>query len=119
MKLNDPSAKAECLETRTKDGLKWRRYRTAEGAVYTTYEVPTEIFQQMIAAVADDPKFADYTHSWYRQQNYKEKVALAERMLSEGCKPAAVANEVGFSLSTIRRIKKSLQEKADGNIRTP
>jgi len=107
----DPLPKAECLETRIKDGLKWRRYRTSEGAVYTTYEVPTEIFQQMVAAVAADPKFADYTQSWYREQQYKEKVALAERLLQEGCKPAAVANEVGFALTTIRRIKKTLQEK--------
>lgn len=111
MTLHNPLPKAECLETRIKDGLKWRRYRTPDGTVYTTYEVPTEIFQQMIAAVAADPKFADYTQSWYREGRYKEKVALAQRLLQEGCKPAAVANEVGFALTTIRRIKKSLQEK--------
>ena len=111
MMPNDPLPKAECLETRVKDGLKWRRYRTAEGAVYTTYEVPTEIFQQMIAAVAADPKFANYTQSWYREERYKEKIALAQKLLQEGCKHTAVAHEVGFALSTIRRIKKSLQEK--------
>lgn len=107
--------KAECLETRMKDGLKWRRYRTPTGAVYTTYEVPTDVFQQMIAAVAADPRFTDYTQSWYREQHYKERLALAQRLLQEGCKPAAVANEVGFALTTVRRINKSLQEKANGH----
>jgi hypothetical protein len=103
--------KGECLETRIKDGLKWRRYRTPEGVVYTTYEIPTEIFHSVVPT----GMYESRVQSWNRGQQRKEKRALAERLLQEGWKPLAIANEVGLVERTVTKYRKQLKDKADGN----
>jgi hypothetical protein len=97
--------KAECLETRVKDGLKWRRYRTPTGAVYTTYEIPTEVFHGIVPA----SRFASRVESWYREQRRKEKRVLVERLLREGWKPLAIAMEVGWTERTITKVRSSMK----------
>lgn len=103
----------KCLETRVKDGLKWRRYRTDAGAVYTTYEIPTEVFHGIVPT----GMFESRVESWYREQRRKEKRALVERLLREGWKPLAIASEVGCVERTVQKVRKQLKEKADGNTR--
>ena len=105
--------KAECLETRVKDGLKWRRYRTPAGAVYTTYEIPTEVFHGIVPT----GMYESRVQSWNREQQRKEKRALVEKLLLEGWKPIAVAREVGLVERTVTKIRKQLKDKADGNPR--
>jgi hypothetical protein len=108
MTLPDPILPpGKCLETRVKDGLKWRRYRTPTGAVYTTYEIPTEIFHGVVPA----SKFASRVESWYREQRRKEKRALVERLLREGWKPLAIASEVGWAEKTVTKIRSLTKEK--------
>jgi hypothetical protein len=106
---NTPAApllpKAECLETRLKDGLKWRRYRTPTGAVYTTYEIPTEIFNGIVPT----SKFESRVESWTREQKRKEKRAKVETLLREGWKPLAIAAEVRWNERTITRIRRSMK----------
>ena len=103
--------KGECLETRIKDGLKWRRYRTPTGAVYTTYENPTEILHGIVPT----GMYESRVQSWNREQQRKEKRALVERLLLEGWKPLAIASEVGVVERTVTKIRKQLKDKADGN----
>lgn len=33
----------KCLETRRRNGMKWRRYRTEDGARWIIYEVPASV----------------------------------------------------------------------------
>ena len=40
-----PDLQMRCLETRRRNGMKWRRYRTEDGAIVTTYEVPVEVLR--------------------------------------------------------------------------
>jgi hypothetical protein len=106
MALPDPLLpKARCLETRVKDGIKWRRYRTPSGATYTTYEIPTEVFHGIVPA----SRFASRMQSWYREQQRKEKRAVVERLLREGWKPLAIASEVGWAEKTITKIRQSMK----------
>lgn len=111
----DPTApllpKAECLETRIKDGLKWRRYRTPDGAVYTTYEIPTEVFHGIIPT----GMYESRVQSWNRERQRKEKRAIVERLLREGWKPLAIASEVGVVERTVTKVRKRMKEKEDGN----
>ena len=104
---------AKCLETRVKDGVKWRRYRTPSGVTYTTYEIPTEVFNGVVPA----SKFAPRVRSWYREQQRKEKRAVVERLLAEGWKPSAIAHEVGWTDKTVTKIRVSLKRRVDGNTR--
>jgi hypothetical protein len=99
--------KAECLETRIKDGLKWRRYRTPEGAVYTTYEIPTEMFHSIVPP----GMYESRVESWNREQKRKEKWALVEKLLLEGWKPLAIASEVGWTERTVTKVRSQMKEK--------
>lgn len=91
----------KCLETRRRNGMKWRRYRTEEGASWTTYEVPIAVVSEL------GPK--TLKESLERAQRKLERLnrnARALRMLSQGIKPLAVAVEVGLSESQVTRIRR-------------
>jgi hypothetical protein len=103
--------KAECLETRVKDGLKWRRYRTPAGMVYTTYEILTEVFHGILPA----GMYEFRVESWTKNQQRKDKRVIVERLLGEGWKPLAIAHEVGWNVRTVTRIRQQIKDRLDGN----
>lgn len=97
-----PLPKAKCLETRVKNGIKWRRYKTPDGVIYTTYEVPTPVFNGIVSL----SRFTPRMEAWYRGLVLKQKRALVERLLAEGWKPLAVANEVGYTEKAVTDIRR-------------
>ena len=89
----------KCLETRAREGLRWRRYRTDDGRIVTTLEVPEQVFR---ATVRKD-RLQERLEGWRREQ---ERAALQARglaLLAEGWKPLAVAHELKVDVRTAQR----------------
>ena len=94
----------KCLETRQRNGMKWRRYRTAEGVIVTTYEVPCEVVRCLGQARVQ----AELERA-ARQRERASRNARALALLADGWKPLAVGDEVGLCESQVRRLRQKAQ----------
>ena len=90
----------KCLETRRRDGMKWRRYRDASGLEMTTFEVPCEVLADMGKARLQEG-LDRHAREWARRLRNQQALQLLE----SGWKPDAVAHELGMSASMVRRIR--------------
>lgn len=90
----------KCLETRKKDGMRWRRYRTDDGRIVTTYELPTTVLK----GVAPPDKLRARLASFQRGEKTRERRAALLAKLAEGIKPLAIADELGMSTRQVQRL---------------
>lgn len=92
----------KCLETRRKQGLKWRRYRDDDGLTHTTYEIPTQVWNAMA-------KRARARLEAYERGVAQRRVqAKALVLLQDGWKPEAVAHELKISVRVVQKLRKQL-----------
>ena len=89
----------KCLETRRRNGMKWRRYRTEDGAQWITYEVPTSVI-----SLIGRRRLAEELERAERKLARLNRNAKALALLKAGVKPLAVAAELGISEAQARRI---------------
>jgi len=92
----------KCLETRKRNGMKWRRYRTDDGRIVTTLEVPESVLRG--AAPAD--RLAARLAAWERGQAQRARRHAVLQRIAEGVKPLAIAHELGLSTREVQRIKR-------------
>lgn len=93
----------KCLETRSRRGLRWRRYAGPGGRV-TTYEIPEEVLRGCAAW----KNIALRLEKWNRAQERKAVTEQVKRMLAEGIKPEAVAHETGRHVGNVRKWRKKI-----------
>ena len=93
------------METRLRDGAKWRRYRTNDGLRVTTLEVPESVVGE-IGAQALKTALERAERKFARRQRNQRALTL----LQQGWKPAAVALELGLSESQVRKIRQKGKE---------
>lgn len=91
----------KCLETRRKDGMKWRRYRTTDGRIVTTYELPTQVLRGVTTMTRLRERLAKYESG----QKSEARRARAKALLAAGWKAVAVANELGVQTRSIERLR--------------
>lgn len=89
----------KCLETRRRNGMRWRRYRTEDGASWATYEVPTTVIN-----LISTRRLVEELQRAERKLDRLNRNAKALSMMKAGVKPLAVAYELGISESLARRI---------------
>ena len=97
----------KCLETRKRNGMKWRRYRTDDGRTVTTFELPTAVLsrfskKQVAAALA----------AWERGEAQRARRVLVVELLARGVKPTAIAHELGITDQAVRQTRKALHAAA-------
>lgn len=97
----------KCLETRRRHGMKWRRYRTEDDVIVTTYEVPTAVLGEL-----GWQRLRGALERAERQLARARRTAHAQALLREGWKTVAVAHEVGLCDSQVRRIAQRMRENA-------
>lgn len=102
------------LDTRMRNGLKWRRYRTAEGEIFTTYEVPCTVLNTLGRA-----RLQAELQRAARQRERDARNARALALLAEGWKPLAVAAEIGLCEAQVRRLRQKSQPIAPARISQP
>lgn len=94
----------KCLETRRRpDGLKVRRYRTDEGVTVRTIELPIEVFRTLVPASKLQVRLTQRMAELSRQT--KKQRALT--MIRSGVKPVAIANDLGLTVRTVERYRRS------------
>lgn len=98
----------KCLETRQRNGLKWRRYRTEDGRTVTTFELPTSVLRGITTAARLNARL----ETWRRGEAQRTRRAAVLKRLAQGVKPAAVAHEFGLSDREVQRIRKRMLEAA-------
>ena len=90
----------KCLETRRRDGMKWRRYRAEDGRIVTTFELPTSVLLHLTSRA----RIKAAIEAFERAQK-AEALRIRVRALSaEGWKTIAIAHEVGLSVGGVHRI---------------
>lgn len=95
-----------CLETRRKNGMKWRRYRTEEGARLETYEVPATVIRYLGTAVLSE--------ALRRAKEAEDRARRNARMIElfrQGWKVTALASEFRISDAMARRIVQPVRGK--------
>lgn len=95
----------KCLETRRRGGIKWRRYRTEEGAIIKTGEVPMEVLAEL-----GPKRLKEALERAERREHRLRRQARAENLLRQGWKPAAVAAEVGLGEAMVRRYRQRMKD---------
>ena len=91
----------KCLETRKRDGMKWRRYRTPDGRIVTTYELPCAVLR----GAAPSSRLKKRLSQWENGQRLEARRAKARELLDAGWKPVAVANEIGVTTRSVERMR--------------
>ena len=94
----------KCLETRRKNGMKWRRYRTSDNRIVTTYELPTQVLnlskdlQRRLAM-------------WESNQVKLGLVEQAKQLIEKNWKSLAIAHHLGRSESWVKKIKQKMRKE--------
>lgn len=84
--------------------MRWRRYRTEDGRIVTTYELPATVLRAVglkhVQVHLDAWNRGEVTRAVTRARD-----VVVRQMLSEGIKPTAIAHEVGLSDTRVRQIR--------------
>jgi len=97
----------KCLETRRKNGMKWRRYRTSDNRIVTTYELPTQV-------LGLSKELQRRLAMWESNQVRQGLVEQAKKLIARGWKNTAIAHHLGRSDSWVKKIKQKMKkEKQD------
>lgn len=96
----------KCLETRVRKGMKWRRYRTADGATWTTYEVPVSVISYLSTKALKAALEAANARLARLDRNARIKAMCAQKI-----KVVAIAHEEGITEARVRQILRSIKEK--------
>ena len=89
----------KCLETRKLEhGLKWRRYRTEDGLIVKTIEVPEPVWKSMVGQGGKMRSRLKESLSTLAKKARKQEAILK---LRDGWKPIAVAHEMGVSVRSV------------------
>lgn len=94
----------KCLETRTKQGIRWRRYRLEDGRTMTTYEVPCSVLRSFPRA-----KLQAAIEAHDRGEQRRSRTHRIDELVRAGWKPAAIAHETGVTEAAVRLRRKVLQ----------
>lgn len=98
-----------CLETRQHElanvAVRWRRYKDEAGNVSTTCEVPTEMWNRLATACGEPELLVIRATA----VDFAIKRDMVRKLLNEGWKVVAIANELGVGESTIYRYKKEIE----------
>lgn len=98
----------KCLETRVRNGMRWRRYLTDDGRRLVTYEVPASILSQFGKArvQAELAKFQ-------RGEDRRRRAQRMRQLILEGVKPTAIAHELGVTEQAVRLARKKINDQAN------
>lgn len=97
----------KCLETRTRDGMRWRRYRTDDGRTVTTYEVPTAVMSHF-----GKGNLAGLIAAYQRGEARRQRTQRMRQLILEGVKPLAIAHELGVTEQAVRMARKKLHSES-------
>lgn len=92
-----------CLETRTREGLTFRRYRDDTGLIQRTVEVPLEVWNSINKQGRARNRLLEHE----RRVERDGRRAAGLCLLQEGWKVTAVAEELGVGRRTVQRWKTS------------
>jgi len=92
----------KCLETRQRNGMKWRRYRTADGRTITTYELP----EAVLKGAAPAAKLKERLEMWQNGERLRARRHAVLARIEQGLKPLAIADELGLSTRQVQMLKR-------------
>lgn len=94
----------KCLETRRRDGLKYRRYQLEDGRRISTFEVPVSVLKGigMTRVKAE-------LERWQRGEQTRARLVQMKQRIAEGVKPLAIADEFGVTEQRVRQIRKAMK----------
>lgn len=98
----------KCLETRRKDGMKWRRYRDEFGVRHETFELPASIVRAI-------PDLKQKIETANRSSARKQRNARIAAMLKAGDKIAVIALAENISEAQAYRIKLAIENGISTN----
>ena len=94
----------KCLETRQRNGMKWRRYRTPDGRTLTTYELPATV----LSGVTTMARLRARLEMFEKGEAMRARRQLVLQRIGEGVKPLAIADELGMSTREVQRVRRML-----------
>ena len=80
--------------------MRWRRYRTEDGRIVTTYELPTAVL-----AVVSMKRLRAQLGAFNRAEETRARIVQIKARLAQGVKPTAIAHEFGITDQRVRQIR--------------
>jgi hypothetical protein len=99
----------KCVETRTRNGMRWRRYLTDDGRRIVTYELPVTV----LLGATTMGRIQTRLTSYQKAEEQRARRARILRNINAGVKPLAIADVEGISTRHVQRIRKALNDKAN------
>ena len=93
----------KCLETRRRNGMKWRRYRTDDGRIVTTLELP-----EAVLSAFSSKRLALQIEAWKRGEALRTRQQRMRELIRQGVKPTAIAHELGVTDQAVRYARKGI-----------
>ena len=97
----------KCVETRTRNGMRWRRYLTDDGRRIVTYELPVTVLMGATTMARIQTRLTSYQ----KAEEQRARRARILRNIDAGVKPLAIADAEGVSTRQVERIRKQLENK--------
>lgn len=97
----------KCLETRKRNGMRWRRYLTEDGRIVTTYELPTAVL-----SLISKKALADQLAAFERGEARRARAQRMHQLIAEGVKPTAIAHELGVTEQAVRNARKKINSES-------
>lgn len=107
-RIAEEATKPRCLETRTKAGVRWRRYRFPDGHIESTFELPSAVVSKLGRAKVLELCATHAAQRPMRERAWARRQKI-ERLLAKGTKPTAVAHEVGVTEAWVRKVRADMR----------
>lgn len=107
-RIAEEASKPRCLETRTKAGVRWRRYRFPDGRVESTFELPSAVVSRLGRAKVLELCAVYAAQTPMRERRHVRRQRI-EALLLAGTKPTAIAHELGTTDDYIRKVRADLR----------
>lgn len=93
----------KCLETRDRNGIRYRRYLADDGRVIRTYEVPATVLKGI-----GMKRVRAELEVWRRGEAMRARQIRMRELIAQGIKPTAIADELGVTEQRVRQMRKAM-----------
>ena len=83
--------------------MKWRRYRTEDGRIITTFELP-----EAVLSAFSNKRLTLQLEAWGRGEASRIRQQRMVKLIREGVKPTAIAHELGVTEQAVRAARKKI-----------
>lgn len=94
----------KCIDSRMRNGMRWRKYRLDDDRIITTYEVPETVLRHLTFS-----RVRIILEGFQRQEVKRARTAGIKKLIERGVKPLAIADYFKVSPEYVRVLRRKIK----------